>query len=231
MKAKFYIMDISRIGPRGLYCDGAETVCNGALRYEDFVRSAAGRQLLKYALWREFKMALNYESLMQERRGKLILSDCPIVSFNISHSNQMVACAVGKRPLGIDVEYKKQIEYRPLADHFFHKNELEYINKVDPGAGLDQFYKLWTLKESYIKCTGDGLSKELDSFIMTADSAGRMKVYDKNNPERSGKYRFYHTRCNSQYHVSICSEQSDICKEGKMLNYSEVAGFLNNRIG
>ena len=63
----------------------------------------------------------------------------------------MVACAVGKRPLGIDVEYKKQIEYRPLADHFFHKNELEYINKVDPGAGLDQFYKLWTLKETWIR--------------------------------------------------------------------------------
>lgn len=43
---EFYIMDISKIGSNGLYYDGIENVCNRALRYEDFVRSASSRQLL-----------------------------------------------------------------------------------------------------------------------------------------------------------------------------------------
>lgn len=231
MKAKFYIMDISRIGPNGLYCDGVETVCNSALRHEDFVRSAAGRQLLRYILWNEFKINLDYKSLVPEKGGKLVLTDYPNITFNISHSNSMVACAVGKSALGIDIECKKQIEFRPLADHFFHMNERDYINKADPEIGLDRFYKLWTLKESYIKCTGEGLSKGLDSFFLEAAINSRIKVYDKENPERSSKYRFYNTRCNSQYHVSICSEQADINKEGRMLDYSVLKRFLIGETG
>lgn len=43
MKAEFYTMDISKVGTNGLYCDGVEKVCNNALRYEDFIKSATSR--------------------------------------------------------------------------------------------------------------------------------------------------------------------------------------------
>ena len=225
---EFYIMDISKIGSNGLYYDGIENVCNRALRYEDFVRSASSRQLLKYVLWREFKLNLNYDSLKRERWGKPILIDYPFISFNIAPSNNMVACVVGKGELGIDIEYIRQIECCQLAEHFFHINERKFIVNAKSGTDLDRFYKIWTLKESYIKCIGKGLNRELDSFFLDVKTDSKITVYDEKNSEQCAKYEFYNMRY-KQYHISICSEREDINKEAKILDYNVVTNFLNSR--
>lgn len=156
--------------------------------------------------------------------------DYPTISFNIAHSNNMVVCAVGKNSLGIDIKYKYKIEFGSLSKHFFHMNEWQYINDTEPGSGLDRFYKLWTLKESYIKCTGDGFSKKLDSFFIDINKNSRIKVYDKENLEQFRKYRFYNKRYDDQYHISVCSEQDSINERGTKLDYNVVANFLDSSV-
>lgn len=177
--AKFYIMDISKIGSNGLYYDGVESVCNRFLRYEDFIRMASSRQLLKYVLWWEFKLDLHYDSLKPERWRKPILIDYPFISFNIVHPNNMVDCMVGKGVLGIHIEYCQ------LANHFFHINERKFIVNAESGTGLDKFYKIWTLKESYIKCIDEGLNRELDSFFLDVKTDSKSVLYDKKRIQNS----------------------------------------------
>ncbi len=70
--------------------------------------------------------------------------------FNISHSKDLVACAVGVAEVGIDIE-QKRIVSGTLARHILHKDE-EYL--FDEGALL----KIWVLKEAYSKYVGKGLS-------------------------------------------------------------------------
>lgn len=82
--------------------------------------------------------------------------------FNISHSGKWVVCAVSNNPVGIDVEYIKSIDF-DIAKTFFTKEE--YINLMNQDIKTKKyFYLMWTLKESYVKADGRGLSLPLNSF-------------------------------------------------------------------
>lgn len=55
---------------------------------------------------------------------------CQIVKFfNISHSSNYVACVIGDRPIGIDIE-KAQKGRQNLAKRFFDISEAEWIKRV-----------------------------------------------------------------------------------------------------
>lgn len=49
-----------------------------------------------------------------------------------------------------------------VAQHYFSPAESEYMNS-EPDKDR-AFFTIWTLKESYMKMTGQGLSLALDSF-------------------------------------------------------------------
>lgn len=81
--------------------------------------------------------------------------------FNLSHSNDMVVCVAGDAPVGCDIEKKGR--YREgIAERFFTDNEICYLNQFEGDAKRDEFLRLWTLKESYLKMTGEGLQLSLD---------------------------------------------------------------------
>ncbi len=67
-------------------------------------------------------------------------------------------------PVGCDIE---KMEKAPLeiADRFFYGSEKAYIlNHRDKDFA---FWQMWTLKESYMKMTGEGMSLSLDKFCVT----------------------------------------------------------------
>lgn len=49
---------------------------------------------------------------------------------------------------------------------FFSDEEVEDLNTRSLVGKIDYFYDLWTLKESYIKAIGKGLSIPLNSFTI-----------------------------------------------------------------
>lgn len=81
--------------------------------------------------------------------------------FNISHSGSLVALVYDEKPMGIDIE-KIVNRDTSLANRFFTNEERDYINNSK--NKLESFYKIWTLKESYVKAIGKGLKKDLASF-------------------------------------------------------------------
>jgi 4'-phosphopantetheinyl transferase len=88
--------------------------------------------------------------------------------FNLTHTTGMVACAVCRDcELGVDAEsVERRVELQALAKRFFSPLEADEL-ACFPAAGRQQrFYQYWTLKESYIKARGAGLSIPLDSFSM-----------------------------------------------------------------
>ncbi|MBE7169182.1 MAG: 4'-phosphopantetheinyl transferase superfamily protein [Williamsia sp.] len=83
--------------------------------------------------------------------------------FNLSHSGCWVACAIDNSEVGIDVEEIRQIDFS-VAWSFFSSAEYEDLMHRDESERLSYFYELWTLKESYVKAIGKGLSEPLPSF-------------------------------------------------------------------
>ena len=104
--------------------------------------------------------------------GKPYLPDAPEVCFSLSHAGTVAVAAIGEHELGCDVE--PITAWRPaVARRAFHPAEYALLqNETDPRKRDELFFRLWTLKESYIKATGEGLRRALDSFcILPGESA------------------------------------------------------------
>jgi 4'-phosphopantetheinyl transferase len=100
---------------------------------------------------------------------------CSPLDFNLSHTHGLVACVVGRgAKVGIDVERIDRLhDAIGLATRFFSPAEVTDLNHyLGENARARRFIELWTLKESFIKAIGKGLSQPLDSFSFGLDEAG-----------------------------------------------------------
>lgn len=96
--------------------------------------------------------------------GKPDISGMP--SFNISHSNDIVICAlasVGK--VGVDIEYVRQLPWQDYRDCFSATEWREITSAQDP---CSRILKLWTVKESILKGDGRGLQIQLADVMLEA---------------------------------------------------------------
>lgn len=114
---------------------------------------AVGGALVRYMLWNEFRVPVDAQISYGEF-GKPYLLDYPRLYFNISHSGQFVACVVCSQPVGIDVQ--QITSYRPnLTERVCSNAELAQIKAST--APDEEFTKIWTKKEAFLKMCGRGL--------------------------------------------------------------------------
>jgi 4'-phosphopantetheinyl transferase len=91
--------------------------------------------------------------------------------FSLSHTRGMVACAVGRGDdLGVDVEAVDP-SLRPLemARHCLAPSEAALIGGLPPARRVAAFFRIWTLKEAYLKATGQGIAGSLKGFAFALD--------------------------------------------------------------
>lgn len=112
-----------------------------------------------------------------DEKGKPFLPDCPNIHFNISHCKAGCVCAVSDRPIGIDIQnyvnYSHEVAVRVCS-----WRELEYIDKSENKS--DAFTKIWAMKESYVKMTGEGICTDLKK-IDVLRMEGMIRVTDLEN--------------------------------------------------
>ena len=98
--------------------------------------------------------------------------------FNLSHTHGMAACAVTHGgPIGVDVErWDRQRDFDRLAARFFSPYEANLLKEVPEYAKRRLFFNIWTLKESYIKARGVGLSMGLDLFSFEVAEDGHPRI-------------------------------------------------------
>jgi 4'-phosphopantetheinyl transferase len=116
-----------------------------------------GRRLAPALLLYGLREAFGIHSLPRMERtaeGKPYFPDRPEICFNYSHSGGLALCGISDVPLGADIE-----RYRPvrpgLARRILSDREYgDWMNCLDQEG---RFFSLWTLKESYYKCTGTGI--------------------------------------------------------------------------
>lgn len=89
--------------------------------------------------------------------------------FNISHTSGMVCCAVAHHDIGVDVEASDRRFDLAIADRFFAPEEVALLHATPPERQVALFFRFWTLKEAFIKTTGEGLSRPLASFSFAFD--------------------------------------------------------------
>lgn len=123
--------------------------------------SALGRELLADILLESYDIDLSREEepIARHPLGKPYLTGHEGLYFSISHSGSWAACAVGRTPLGLDIQYRKKKETDALAARILDAGEFSsYENSADRNVS---FYDFWVKKESYLKYTGEGIRKDL----------------------------------------------------------------------
>jgi 4'-phosphopantetheinyl transferase len=90
----------------------------------------------------------------------------PPLSFSLAHTEGLAVVAVTGGPdVGVDVERRdRRIDAARLSGRFFSPEEAAALQEIPSERLRERFFCYWTLKESYIKARGLGLSLPLDSF-------------------------------------------------------------------
>lgn len=144
---------------------------------------------------------LDYQSLSIEtdKDRKPYIAGSPFF-FNLSHSGERVMCIMSSFPVGCDVE-KVDKDHLSLAERFFTAEECSLIASGTTGrARADTFCRIWTLKESFLKCTGSGLYRPLNAFSVRLTQDGP----ELEQPADDGCYRFAESDPGDGYRYAWC---------------------------
>jgi len=129
-----------------------------------------------------------------------------IIRFNLSHTEGLIALGVtARQDLGVDVEdMERRGVSTGIADRFFSPREVSDLKKMPENRRRDRFFDYWTLKESYIKARGMGLSIPLEQFSFhLLDKDGIRISFDPGIDDDPGRWCFWQLRPTARHKAAI----------------------------
>lgn len=121
--------------------------------------------------------------------------------FNISHYQDKVLLVDSSRfEIGCDIV--KKIKYSSkFSKKFFSIKENELLDEAEDKNSL--FTKIWAIKESYVKCTGEGISFPLNNLSIEFEPS--VRIY-RNGVEQ---HHYFYIFNKEEYFISIASTHVD----------------------
>jgi 4'-phosphopantetheinyl transferase len=123
------------------------------------------------------------------RSGKpFLIHPAPFdLRFNLSHSGGLMLLGVTDGlEIGVDIElHAESLDWRQIATNYFSPREIGMIESPasDP-ARRAEFYRLWTLKEAYLKANGQGLAGNLDQVEIQSGPEDELSFGGENEKHR-----------------------------------------------
>ena len=178
---------------------------------KDKILSLGAGILLDFALQKNYGLREKDMEYVSGKNGKPFFKNHPEIYFNISHSKSCVICSVSDNPTGCDTEKISTADLR-IANRFFAEKEKNFVfSQKNNEEQNESFYRIWTLKESYIKHTGKGLAQglasfefELDDEIILCDKGNRQKLFFK-------EYKI------NGYRIAVCAEKNDFSENVEII--------------
>ena len=203
---KIYAADVTELNDRQLYLLAYQKVTKERQKKTDSFRFLNDRQcslgaelLLQHGLK---QLGRNTETIRYDYGdyGKPYLLDAPDIYFNISHSGELVLCAISSQEIGCDVEKVSDRNWK-VAERFFTSAEYQMMLRQETEeARREMFFRLWTLKESFLKVTGWGMHLSMDSFCMFFEEDRAFVKQDFNQ----NTYYFQELDLREDYKCSVC---------------------------
>lgn len=135
------------------------------------------------------------------RNGKPYLKEYPDIHFNLSHSGRYVCCALSHTPVGVDIQKITDVK-RGIAERFFTGKDNQRLEACGGEERKALFFRMWSIKESFIKLTGEGIAGGLDSFEIDWK---RSVVSDGGKTEPSAYFSEWNEL--AEYSACVCSRE------------------------
>lgn len=121
--------------------------------------SVIGEGIIRMALSEELNIPPEKIKILKSESGKPYVEEN--IFFNISHSKGFVLAGTAYSPIGVDIEKLREPNYKTIKK-FCTEAEEEYIlSALSEEEKIKRFFTVWTLKEAYFKCTGEGIGRGL----------------------------------------------------------------------
>jgi 4'-phosphopantetheinyl transferase len=170
-------------------------------RPDDAKRALLAEILIRSIIASKLKVSNKTIEFGTNKYGKPFLKGNFDLHFNVSHSENWIVCVIDDKPVGIDIEKMRPIKLE-IAAQFFSDEEYKMLMSKDLKDQQHFFFDLWTLKESYIKAVGDGLSIALKSFTINFLEKAEIGVKLDNNL-RNWTLKQYDL--DPEYSMSMCA--------------------------
>ena len=132
---------------------------------EDRNRTLWTELLVRSVIAKKTSRSMEEISIEREENGKPHVTDSRL-QISLSHSKHWAVCSVGNIPSGADVE-EASTDALAIAEHFFTAKEFQALRKLDEKSRSKAFLRIWTIKESFVKLTG----QSIDECFRTVESA------------------------------------------------------------
>lgn len=183
-------------------------------RYEKVMRIQAPEARVRSLLGGFLLQRAMQEALLSEKevlplpftygpQGKPYLEEHLNLYFNLSHSGRVVVCVLCDEEIGVDVQEYRNVKER-VAERFFTGQEKEQLRalKADTEEYEKLFFRLWSVKESYIKFTGLGMKQGLDTFIVDWETG---RIRDASSGKAIACFQEVSIEGLSRYATSVCT--------------------------
>ena len=193
---------------------------------KDYKNALIADILVRFSILESSKVSYIKKPFLFTNFGKPYLPTEFNLHFNVSHSGDWVVCAIDEKTIGIDVQLIEEIDVLDIAKDFFTSKEYYLISDTNSNNRKETFYDIWTLKESYIKALGEGLSIDLDSFSIT--KANNTIYYETEIQHEQCYFKQYNI--DGSYKLSVCSFNNQFPIGVTYLDINDLYNSLINHI-
>lgn len=131
------------------------------------------------------------------------------LEFSLSHSGNLVICAVSNQPIGCDIEKLREAP-KGVAERYFSASEQVFVDSIAGEEHKRAFFQIWTMKESYVKMTGEGLGVPFEAYELVFEEKSCAHSWHKSYAKivRDGEEQSCHLNSVELqgYIVSVCAE-------------------------
>lgn len=170
------------------------------------------RALVRSVLARHAGVAAADLAFVANEYGKPALAHAQVgdLAFNVSHAGNLVVLAVARGgALGVDTEgVEGRGSLDGLAEHYFAREEADELRAHPMPRRQQRFFEYWTLKESYIKARGMGLSLPLDRFGFRFPDARGVSLWAHADVDEAPQRWRFAQYATSGHLVAVCAHSA-----------------------
>lgn len=185
----------------------------GRFRFErDKNQFIAARGILRLILGKYLKTNPRNLQFEYSEYGKPSIAGNQLeIKFNLSHSENLAIYAfTRKRKIGIDLErVKTDFVTDETIEFCLTPQEIAHIKMLSEARRIEFFFDCWTLKEAYLKASGDGFSispNRLETSMLSGPAPNFLNSFHESK----------HTKFSVQKILSIPNYKAALAFEGEM---------------
>ena len=118
---------------------------------------------------------INTPIFLYNEHGTPYLEDGPY--FSISHCKQGIAVVVSDQPVGIDIEGMRKVDDGLVRKTMNTQEQAQIAAAANPEQ---EFIRLWTRKEAYVKMQGTGIISDMHEILQNTHALQWREIVDIN---------------------------------------------------